>query len=100
MPRNAFGRIIGVWRCQGRRIRRLLGVGHPAAFGNWLEDRLRMVDMATSETCGAFARGYGIRRSEGVGYHIAAVIGWLLCGFYRSGAGLRTLEPCMDKGIC
>ena len=40
-----------------------------------------MVDMATSETCGAFARGYGIRRFEGVGYHIAAVIGWLLCGF-------------------
>ena len=43
-----------------------------------------MVDMATSETCGAFARGYGIRRFEGVGYHIAAVIGWLLCGFLTS----------------
>ena len=75
MPRNAFGRVIGVWRCQGRRVRRLLSVRHPAAFRYWLKDWLCMVDMAASETSGAFAGGYGVWRFEGVGYHIAAVIG-------------------------
>ena len=49
-----------------------------------------MVDMTAPEACGAFAGGYGVRRFERVGYHIAAVIGWLLCGFHSSGAGLRT----------
>ena len=45
---------------------------HPATFCNWLEDRSSMIDLATSETCGAYAGRYCVGRFEGVGDH-----GWV-----------------------
>lgn len=66
---NTFGGATGVRRRQGWCRRRLLGVGHPTAFGNWLEDWLYMVDRATSETVGTSAGRYGVGRFERIGHH-------------------------------
>ena len=42
---------------------------HPAAFCNRLQNWLRGVDMAVSETCGASAGRYGVGGFESVGHH-------------------------------